>query len=90
MKLRLKWNATDIVFCICLFTSIAMMAVGFILPPKGVIDGSVLTAVGELFGFATLFQLPRMINGHRVELSHGNTSITVHDTDPSDDNNDNR
>ena len=87
MKLNFKWNATDIVFCICLFTSIAMMAVGFILPPKGVIDGSVLTAVGELFGFATLFQLPRMINGHRVELSHGKTSVTVEDTDPSDNDN---
>lgn len=85
MKLKFKWNATDIVFCICLVTSIAMMVAGFCLPPEGVIDGSVLTAVGELFGFATLFQLPRLINGHRVELSHGKTSVTVEDTDPSDD-----
>lgn len=85
MKIKFKWNAIDIVFCICLVTSITMMVAGFCLPPEGVIDGSVLTAVGELFGYAALFQLPRLINGHRVELSHGNTSITVHDTDPSDD-----
>ena len=85
MKFKLKWNAIDLVFCICLVTSITLMVVGFLLPPKGVIDGSVLTAVGELLGYAALFQVPRLINGHNVELSHGKTTIRVNDNDNEDD-----
>ena len=36
------------VFYFNLFISIALIVGGFLLPPMGIIDGSVLTAVGEL------------------------------------------
>lgn len=36
---------------IVLFFGMALMIAGFIVPPTGVIDGSVLTGLGEIFAF---------------------------------------
>ena len=58
-----------------------MLVAGFIVPPTGIIDGSVLTAVGEIFGFATLETIPYLAKGRSVELNHGNTSIKLGDDD---------
>lgn len=65
------------IFYLCLAVSIGLIVGGFFVPPMGVIDGSVLTAVGELFGFAMLGMLPSLLNDHDVELCHGNTTISV-------------
>lgn len=72
-----KMNLANICFVTCLTTSIILMVTGFLLPPPGVIDGSVLSAAGELFGFATLAQLPRIIHGRNVTIQHGNTTISA-------------
>ena len=48
-------------FWICLIVSIGLIVAGFCVPPMGIIDGSVLTAVGILFGFASLAQIPIII-----------------------------
>lgn len=72
------------IFWICLCISIALLIGGFFAPPTGVIDGSVLTAVGELFGFAALGTLPSMLKDHDVKLTHGNTSLTVESNDDDD------
>ena len=48
-------------FWICLIVSIGLIVAGFCVPPMGIIDGSVLTAVGILFGFASLAQVPVII-----------------------------
>lgn len=72
---KIKLAATG--FVVCLVTSIVLIVTGFLLPPAGVIDGSVLSAVGELFAFATLAQLPSIINGRNVKIEHGNTTITA-------------
>lgn len=45
---------SKIIFWVTFGVSAALIVVGFIIPPTGIIDGSVLTAVGELFAFATL------------------------------------
>lgn len=37
--------------CIMAFVGVIFFAVSLVMPPMGVIDGSVLTAIGELFGF---------------------------------------
>lgn len=36
---------------IVLFFAMALIVAGFLIPPAGVIDGSVLTAIGEVFTF---------------------------------------
>ena len=54
-------KAAKIWFSITTATALILVVVGFIIPPMGVIDGSVLTAVGELMGFAALAQVPPLI-----------------------------
>lgn len=75
-------KASRTIFYVCLAVSIGLIIGGFFVPPMGVIDGSVLTAVGEIFGFAALAKVPEVFRGHKtVELTHGNTTISVKDKD---------
>lgn len=65
-------------FYATLITSIALFVGGFFAPPMGIIDGSILTASGILLGFATIAQIPVMINAKNgVKITHNNTSIQV-------------
>lgn len=75
-------NATirNVAFWACLFFSIGLITAGFFTPPRGAIDGSVLSAVGELFGFATLYVVYHAIEkGVDIKLQHGSTSVTAGD-----------
>lgn len=66
-------------FAICFFVSVGLMIGGFFVPPMGVIDGSVLTAVGELLLFPTLLYAYRALKlGYEVKFQKGETSIEVH------------
>ena len=56
-----KCKVCAVTFVVCLFTSLALIIGGFFVPPMGVIDGSVLTAVGELLLFQTLLYSYRAI-----------------------------
>ena len=57
---------------------------GFFVPPMGVIDGSVLTAVGELLLFPTLLYGYRAIEmGLRVKFQRGETSVEVSQNESS-------
>ena len=55
------------------------------LPPMGIIDGSVLTAVGELLMFGVLAQVPHLLdaakNGKSVKISKGDFSAEVSSSD---------
>ena len=63
-------------FCVCFFVSVGLIVGGFFVPPTGVIDGSVLTAIGELLLFPTLLYAFRAIElGLRVKFQKGETSI---------------
>ena len=69
-------------FWICLVVSIALIAGGFFTPPRAKVDGSLLTAVGELFGFATLEVVILAIHrGVDAKVKHGKTEVTVGDLD---------
>lgn len=66
------------VFYVNLAVSILLIIVGFVVPPTGVIDGSVLTAVGLLLMFATIDKIPEVIKaGKSIKLQRGDTSIEV-------------
>ena len=66
-------------FAISFFVSVVLMVGGFLMPPMGVIDGSVLTASGELLLFPTLLYAFRALElGYKVKFSKGDTSIEVH------------
>ena len=67
-----------------LTVSILLFTGGFLVPPIGIIDGSVLTAVGLLLMFAVLAQLPAITdairNGKSIKLTKGDSSIEVSST----------
>lgn len=74
-------------FWICLVTSIGLIIGGFFTPPMAVIDGSVLQAVGLLLGFATLAQLPIVINSAKsAKITHGDTSVEITTKKKNDEN----
>lgn len=58
--------------------SLVLITASFICPPLAVIDGSVLAAVGEVFGFAALWTLIKaMDDGHTATLTHNDTTLTI-------------
>ena len=69
------------VFYLTLAISLLLIIGGFLLPPMGIIDGSVLTAVGELLMFGVLAQVPGIIDaaksGKSVKISKGDFSAEV-------------
>ena len=66
-------------FVLSFFVSVGLIVGGFFTPPQGVIDGSVLTATGELLLFPTLLYAFRALElGYKVKFQHGDTSIEVH------------
>ena len=69
------------VFYFNLFISIALIVGGFLLPPMGIIDGSVLTAVGELLMFGVLAQIPSILdavrNGKSFKFQKGDSSVEI-------------
>lgn len=66
------------VFLVCLVASVGLIITSFFIPPLAVIDGSVLAAVGELFGFAALGEVAAAVErGHTASISHGNTTIEI-------------
>ena len=68
-----------IIFYICLAAAIGLFIGGFFVPPKGIIDGSVVTCGGIIFGFATIAKIPHMIEVSRmVKIQHGNMTIEAH------------
>ena len=67
-------------FWVCLSLSIGLIVAGFCVPPHGEIDGSVLTACGILFAFATLETVHIAIRkGVDAKVKHGQTELTVGD-----------
>jgi len=68
-------------FHITLILSILLLVGGFLSPPMGVIDGSVLSAVGLLLAFASLSQLPLLAeairNGKSFKLTKGDITAEV-------------
>lgn len=66
------------VFLICVVVSVGLIIASFVTPPMWIIDGSVLAAVGELFGFAALGEVAAAIErGHSASITHGNTTIEI-------------
>ena len=62
--------------------AICLGIAGFIVPPTGSIDPSVITFVAELVGGAALItfleKLPEYIRkGASASITHGNTSVTI-------------
>jgi sugar phosphate permease len=67
---------------VCFIISICLLVGGFLMPPQGVIDGSVLAAVGELLICPVIVYGFRAIElGMEVKITKGNTSVEIHKDD---------
>lgn len=77
--------STTIALWVCIICSIGLFIASFCVPPLGEISPSVLKAGGEIFAFAALVMLREAImEGLGVKMTHGNTSIEIHDLDGND------
>ena len=66
------------VFYITFALSVLLIVSGFLIPPTGIIDGSVLTAVGELLMFSVIARIPEAIKaGKSVKIQKGDSSIEI-------------
>lgn len=70
---------------VCFVVSVVLVVIGFIVPPTGQIDSSVLIAVGELGFFSTITKIPDFIkslkNGASIEIEKGDTHIKLEGED---------
>lgn len=86
MKTKIKKiSIGDFINFVCFVISISIAIVGFILPPTGQIDNSVLICIGELGFFSTVSRIPELIsalkNGASVDLSFGDKQIHIEGAD---------
>lgn len=68
----------DVMFYVLTVVSILLIIISFLLPPIGVIDDSVFAGVGEVFAFASLWEVSRAISaGMSAKVQHSNTSVSI-------------
>ncbi len=71
----LKETGLGELFVVGLFTCIALIICGFILPPMGVVDGSVLIAVGEI---GLIILIPILVSSKKeLEIDLDDKNIKV-------------
>lgn len=75
-------TTTTILLWIFGMVTIGLFIASFCVPPTGEISPTVLKAAAILFAFATLAEAREAIReGLGVKLTHGQTTIEVHDLD---------
>lgn len=80
-KLKSFWQnylEYNVFFHVLSFISIALIIASFCVPPVGIINQSVLAAVGEIFAFGALGAVLKAIDkGVDAKVKHGNTEIGI-------------
>ena len=77
--LKCKYLIIAIVLAI---VAITLIIAGFLVPPLGVIDGSVLTAVGEIIFLVTIFFVWDCVTrGMIAEIKKGEIEASISDND---------
>ena len=78
---KVTWQ-TSVLLWLFSLAAVGLFIASFCVPPAGVIDPSVLKAVALLFAFGALAEAREAIReGLGVKLTHGSTTIEVHDLD---------
>lgn len=77
-KSRESCTKAKIAAAVLSFIAVSLIVGSFLVPPMGVVDSSVLAAVGEIFAFATLFAVWEAVDkGIDAKIVHGNTTVTL-------------
>ena len=75
-------NKYFIVAIIMALVAIGLVIAGFLVPPLGVIDGSVLTAVGEIVFLVTIFFVWDCVTkGKIAKIQKGDLEASISDND---------
>ena len=83
--MKIQQHADKYIFIACLAMAIILLLAGFLLPPRGVIDNSVLKASSILLGFAALGVAGQnLANGKDISLQKDDLNITIGDNDDED------
>lgn len=76
---------TNVFFWFFSIIGVIMMIAGFILPPMGQIDNSVLVGVGEIDGIIALGTVIKALDrGVDATFQHNNTSVSITNKDEDD------
>lgn len=79
--MRNFWNnclRDNVFFWMFAIAGLLLIIASFVLPPMGVVDNSVLAAVGELDGVIALGAVIKAIDkGSSASITHNNTSLTI-------------
>lgn len=63
---------------ICTTVALCLIIAGFFVPPIGIIDGSVIQAVGEIIGIIAILQVPYCISKmDNIRFKHNNTEVNM-------------
>lgn len=82
MKTFILKNKYLIFAILMALVAVVLIVVGFILPPTGQVDGSVLTAVGELIFIIMIFFVWDCVSkGKIAKLKKGDIEASISDND---------
>lgn len=81
-------SVSKIVTIVLTSVSVILLVVSAIVPPPGVIDPSILAAVGEIFAFSSLwFAKDAFHNDGKATIKHRDTILTVEADEHHENNN---
>ena len=81
-----KYILHNIPFYVLSLISVGLIIASFIVPPQGIVDPSVLAAVGELFAFSALYTVILAIErGTPARIRHKDVEIKVGETEKGED-----
>lgn len=85
MKDKKSCTALKKVAVILAAASVLLGIVSFVMPPRGMIDSSVIAFAGEVFAFASLFFGWEAVDrGIDAKITHGGTEIDLNNPDKKD------
>lgn len=78
----LRGTYHNVAFWICLSVSLFLIITAFFMPPRAIVDSSVIACVGELFGFAALGAFIRALDkGVDARITKGDTELSIQNPD---------
>ena len=81
-----NYISNNLFFWVFSIASLCLIVAGFMFPPPGELDNSVLVAAGELNGTIALGAVIKAIDkGVDATFQHNNTSVTITNKDEEED-----
>ena len=81
-KFYKNYLQSNLFFWLFSIAGLLLIIASFLLPPMGIVDNSILAAVGELDGLIALGAVIKAIDkGSSASFQHNNTSVTITNKD---------